>query len=672
MTDESRLLDLVVRWEELREAGESVTPEELCAECPELVEELRKRIQALAAVERVLDVGETQPMLDGPPSFALGLAGSSRPTIAGYEILEELGRGGMGVVYKARQLGLDRIVALKTILPRGTKRDEQTRRFLQEAKAMALLQHPGVVQIHEIGDSEGRPYLVMEYVGGGTLSEKLAAKPMPPQSAGDLVSRLARAVSAAHERGVIHRDLKPSNILLTAEGMPKIADFGLAKWFATPADVTETGHPLGTPSYMAPEQISSQRGPLGPTVDVYALGTILYELLTGHPPFLADNPLDTLQLVLSQEPVAPRRWQPKTPRDLETICLKCLEKDPRRRYATAQALADDLDRFLAGAPIEARPVSTLERGWRWAHTHRSVAALIGLALVATLTLLVVISVFNRRLAGQLERTAAEHRQVLATRERLDRALTQKEAEQLESDLRELAAVPTTVAILLEKVTAADEPGLEQMLRDLLEQTPLVFGMCVAFEPNEWQPGRADFALYVYRQAGKLAKRQLLPPSYQPFYRECEWYRDVRSTPDGRWCEPYVERVAGRTPMVTFSAPIHRRGRFVGVVTADLATDYFRALRTSVDDLDLGTRGYYFVVTAAGKILAHREDRCEFPGPESDLGKVPMDNSFRELAARFTRETSGVGMAVDPTTHAPATFQFTRVPSANWTLVRVMP
>ncbi len=672
MMDESRLLDLVVRWEELHEAGQCVTPEQLCADCPELVEALRERIRALAAVERVLDVGETLPLPGGPPPLASGPFDAARPTIAGYEILEELGRGGMGIVYKARQVGLDRIVALKTILPRGTKRDEQTRRFLQEAKAMALLQHPGVVQIHEIGDCEGRPYLVMEYVGGGNLSEKLAGKPMSSRNAAEMVTRLARAVSAAHQQGVIHRDLKPSNILLMADGTPKIADFGLAKWFATSADTTETGHPLGTPSYMAPEQISSQRGPLGPTVDVYALGTILYELLTGHPPFLADNPLDTLQLVLSQEPVAPRRWQPKTPRDLETICLKCLEKEPRRRYAMAESLADDLDRFLAGTPIAARPVSTLERGWRWAHKHRSVAALIVLAVVATLAMLTVVTVFNRRLAGELERTAAAHRQVLATHERLDRALTQKEAEQLESDLRELAAVPVTVATMLEKIFDGDEAGLERTLRELLSKSPLIFGMCVALEPYEWRADRADFALYVYRQAGKLAVRQLLPPDYQPLYREWEWYRGARSAPEGRWCEPYVGRGAGHVPMVSFSAPIHRRGRFVGVVTADLAMDYFRALRTSVDDLDLGARGYYFVVSVAGKILAHRDDRCEFPGPDSDLSQTRTDDSFRQLVARFTRETSGAGRAIDPATGQAASFMFTRIPSAGWTLVRVAP
>jgi tRNA A-37 threonylcarbamoyl transferase component Bud32 len=670
MTDKTRLLDLVVRWEELQGAGQDVTPEELCADCPELIEALRERIQALSALKRVLDVGDTQPMSNVPPPLVA--PGTSQLTLAGYEILDELGRGGMGVVYKARQVGLDRIVALKTILPRGAKREEQTRRFLQEAKAMALLQHPNVVQIHEIGDCDGRPYLVMEYVGGGNLSEKLAAKPIPPRNAAEMVARLARAVAAAHEQGVIHRDLKPSNILLTADGTPKIADFGLAKWFATPADATETGHPLGTPSYMAPEQFSRQRGPLGPTVDVYALGTILYELLIGHPPFLTDNPLDTLQLVLAQEPVPPRRWQPKTPRDLETICLKCLEKEPRRRYATAQALADDLDRFLAGAPISARAVSGLERIGRWANRHRSVAALMVLAVVATLTVLVVISVFNRRLAGQLDRTAAEHRQVLATRERLDRALTQKEAEQLESDLRELAAVPTTLATLLEKNIDGDEAGLEQMLRELLLKSPRIFGMCVALEPYEWRADRADFALYVYRREGNLAARQLLPPGYEPLYREWEWYRAALSAPEGRWSEPYVGRGAGHVPMVSFSAPIHRHGRFAGVVTADLAMDYFRALRHNIDDLDLGTRGYYFVVSAAGKILAHREDRCEFPGPESDLAKVSMDDSFRKLVTRFTRETSGVGRAIDPATGQPATFQFTCIPSTGWTLVRVAP
>ena len=235
----------------------------------------------------------------------------------------------MGIVFKARQAALGRIVALKTILAHGSIREEQRRRFVQEGKAMALLQHPNIVQIHEIGQQGEHPFLVMEYVEGKSLAASLAGKPLPPRKAAELLLALSRAVHAAHEHGIIHRDLKPGNILLSEKGIPKICDFGLARQFENPADQTRTGQLVGTPSYMAPEQVQGNRGVQGPAVDVYSLGAVLYETLTGRPPFLADNPLDTMQLVMNQDPVVPRRWQPKTPRDLETICLKCLAKDPR-------------------------------------------------------------------------------------------------------------------------------------------------------------------------------------------------------------------------------------------------------------------------------------------------------------------------------------------------------
>jgi predicted Ser/Thr protein kinase len=667
ITASTQLLDLIVQWEELKAAGGNPRPEELCRDCPELLGPLKQRIRELSAMQHVLDAGDTHPLPGGPPPV---VSTPARPSIVGYEILDELGRGGMGVVYKARQVGLDRIVALKTILAHGARPEEQARRFLQEAKAMALLQHPGVVQIHEIGDCGGQPYLVMEYVGGGNLSDRLDGKPLAPRPAAELVARLADAVSAAHAQGVIHRDLKPSNILLAADGTPKIADFGLAKWFATPEDSTQTGHPMGTPSYMAPEQVFSNRTPLGPTVDVYALGAILYELLTGHPPFLADNPMDTLQLVIAQEPVPPRRWQPKTPRDLETICLKCLEKEPRRRYATAQALAEDLHRFLADQPILARPVGPVERAWRWAHARPSAAALVVVAIVAVLAMLTLATVFNRRLASELDRTAAAHQQVLATREKLDQALTQKSAEQIESDLRELAAVPSTLATALERNSNLDAGNLERMLRELLDKNPPIFGLCVAMEPFEWSRAQENFALYVYRRPTGLVARQLTPDTYQPLYREWSWYRQAITAPQGRWSEPYIGKGGDHTPMVTFSAPIRRGGRFVGAVTADLAVDYFRALQSRVDDLDLGAQGYYFVVSGEGKILAHREERFEFPNPDSDLSRLRLDASFRALLDRLPKEPRGSAQGIDFSTGQPATFLFSRIPSAGWTLVRV--
>ena len=420
----------------------------------------------------------------------------------------------MAVVYKARQIALDRIVALKTILPSSAGAEEERTRFLRKARVMALLQHPNVIQIHEIGYSGNRPFLAMEFMGGGSLAASLAGKPMSPQQAAALVAVLADAVQRAHQQGVIHRDLKPGNILLSAEGTAKIGDFGLAKWFALPNSSAQQTQVMGTPSYMAPEQAFGALQ-LGPAVDVYALGAILYELLTGRPPFLSDNPLDTLHLVDTQEPIPPRRWQPKVPRDLETICLKCLEKEPRRRYASARALCDDLQQFSAGKAISARPAGPLEHAWRWARHHRVAAALLSAAVAALLAVVAIVGFFNRRLAAELDRTAAEHRRVLKTEGQLDQTLTRSVARRLDSDLRELAAIPLTMAALLEKTPNWNDSRLEKLLRDLLGKQPMIFGICVAMEPHQWRADREDFALYVYRSRGGLAAHQLVPPVYQP-------------------------------------------------------------------------------------------------------------------------------------------------------------
>jgi hypothetical protein len=284
------------------------------------------------------------------------------PVIPNYEILGELGRGGMGVVYKARQLALKRLVAIKVI--RAGAGGEELARFHREAEAVARLQHPHIVQIHEVGEHAAGPFFAQELVQGGSLAQALNGDAWPARPAAQLLETLARAVHHAHQRGIVHRDLKPDNVLLTADGTPKITDFGLAKYLDVSAGPTPTGAILGTPSYMAPEQAAGQTA-VGPAADVYALGAMLYEVLTGRPPFQAETPLATLRQVLAQEPVPPSRSRAAVPRDLETICLTCLHKDPRRRYASALALADDLRCFLDGAPIRARPVGPGERLLRW-------------------------------------------------------------------------------------------------------------------------------------------------------------------------------------------------------------------------------------------------------------------------------------------------------------------
>ena len=280
-----------------------------------------------------------------PPDFLLN--------IPGVEILSELGRGGMGVVYKARQTRLNRICALKIILPGEHNSTEFRARFLAEAETIARLRHPNVVQIYGLGDHDGRPYFEMEYVEGGSLAGRLTGTPWPPETAARMVAVLARAVGDAHRLGIVHRDLKPANVLLTAEGEPKVSDFGLARSLSSDVRLTQTGQLVGTPCYMAPEQAEAGVVEVGPAADVYSLGAIVYELLTGHPPFRAATTLQTLDLVRSREPVPPRELQPGTPHDLQTICLKCLEKEPAKRYATAGELADDLRRFLDDEPIRA-------------------------------------------------------------------------------------------------------------------------------------------------------------------------------------------------------------------------------------------------------------------------------------------------------------------------------
>jgi hypothetical protein len=335
----------------------------------------------LAAEAETMSVGPQGPPVAPGESATLAPAegvpaAEECPNVPGFEIVEELGRGGMGVVYKARQLSLNRFVALKMILAGPYAGADQLARFRVEAESVARLQHPGIVQIHEIGSHAGHSYLALEYVPGGTLARRCGGQPLPPAEAARLVEVLARAVHYAHQRGIIHRDLKPGNVLLTEDGQPKIADFGLAKVLdagpgsATPGPQTQSGAILGTPAYMAPEQAGGKRGSVGPLADVYALGAILYELLAGRPPFLADSPVDVILKVATEEPVPPRRAEPGCPRDLEAVCLKCLQKDPVRRYASAAALADDLVRFLKGEPTLARPATRGARFRRWAWRRR--------------------------------------------------------------------------------------------------------------------------------------------------------------------------------------------------------------------------------------------------------------------------------------------------------------
>ena len=312
-----------------------------------------------------------------------------------YEVQEEIGRGGQGVVYRARQKSLNRTVALKVIGLGHWATEAHLKRFRREAEAAARLEHPGIVPIHEVGERDGSCYFSMKFVEGGQLDQVVGREPMSPRSAVELIAKVARTVHYAHEHGILHRDIKPGNILLDAKGEPHLTDFGLARLVETESTVTQTLDVLGTPSYMAPEQAVGNNSALTAATDVYALGAVLYQLLTGHPPFAGGTTYETIKLLLDTEPRQPRVWNPKLDRDLSTICLKCLEKDPQRRYSSALALAEDLERWLRHEPILARHAGIVTRGKKWLRRNPTSALLA--ASLAALAVAVGWIVWNSKL-----------------------------------------------------------------------------------------------------------------------------------------------------------------------------------------------------------------------------------------------------------------------------------
>ncbi len=360
MPDDPRVQSLL---EELLDSG--ATPEAVCAAHIDLLPLVRERWQKVVRMRAEIE-DLFPPKLPSTSGQALSstVVDAPFPEIPGYQVETVLGTGGMGVVFKTRHLQLNRIVALKMTLLGSYAGTKERERFQREAESVAALRHPNVVQIHDIGESQGKAYFTMEYVEGGSLAERLTGKPIPARDAASLVAALASAVHAAHTKGIVHRDLKPGNVLLTADGVPKISDFGLARRLDDEAGLTRTGIALGTPSYMAPEQARGKLKAVGPSADIYSLGAILYELLTGRPPFLAQSGAETVHQLLTQDPVPPSRLNGKVPRDLETICLKCLAKEAKLRYATAAALSEDLGRFLDGDAISARPEGRMRRAMR--------------------------------------------------------------------------------------------------------------------------------------------------------------------------------------------------------------------------------------------------------------------------------------------------------------------
>jgi serine/threonine-protein kinase len=370
MSANSTILELV---QEILESNRAT--EEVCLDHPELHWEVRrqlKRARGIAArLTEIFPTSTDESTVGKLPA----LTSSDLPDIPGYRIEDMIGSGGMGVVFRARQLEPNRLVAVKMLRSGAFASQQEQARFSREAEALAALSHPHIVQIYDLGSVERHPYFAMELLEGGTLASRLAGAPQPARQSAQLVATLAAAVTYAHQRGIVHRDLKPANILLTADDTPKIADFGLIRRVDGPEDLTISGARLGTPSYMAPEQASGDTSAVGPAIDIYALGAILYEMLTGRPPFRGNTAAETERQVVVESPVHPSRLNANTPRDLEAICLKCLEKEPQNRYPSAGDLAADLGRFLRNKPIYARPVGQVDHRSRWTRRNRILPAL---------------------------------------------------------------------------------------------------------------------------------------------------------------------------------------------------------------------------------------------------------------------------------------------------------
>jgi tetratricopeptide (TPR) repeat protein/tRNA A-37 threonylcarbamoyl transferase component Bud32 len=455
--------DVLAAYLEAERLGQAPTPEVWCAQHPGLANELETFLTDWGRFRRIADAIPPVPFahLDGAPAEV-------PPTIANYEILGELGRGGMAVVYKARQTSLQRLVALKMVQENGFA-EGRLARFRVEAEAVARFKHPNIVQIHEIGEHEGRPFFSLEYVDGGTLAQRIVGQPQPTRQAAAITETLARAIDYAHEQGVVHRDLKPANVLLTMQGMPKIADFGLAKRLEGTNANTRTGAIVGTPSYLSPEQALGRKD-VGRPTDIFALGGILYELLTGRPPFRGDTPMETILQATSCQIPSLRAQRPEIPRDLETICLKCLEKDPRKRYPSAWALATDLRHFLNGEAIEARPIGGLEFCWRWCR-RRPVLSVLMAAIVCVVCMGGVAALCMWRQA-EANVSALKKQQKLLEEQKAESDRLREEAEgerkRAEENLRKANQAVDEFFTSVSEDQLLNVPGLQPLRQHLLE------------------------------------------------------------------------------------------------------------------------------------------------------------------------------------------------------------
>jgi WD40 repeat protein/predicted Ser/Thr protein kinase len=495
---------------------------------------------ALDLCAEPLPPSRTEPGPTGPTSPTAEASAAFPRHFGDYELLEEIARGGMGVVYRARQRSLDRIVAVKMLLSGPLASREFIQRFRIEAAAAASLRHPNIVAIHEVGVQAGQQFFAMDFIAGRTLAEAISRQPLPPRRAATLLQTVAEAIHHAHEHGILHRDLKPSNVILDAEDQPHITDFGLAKRCATPTqatalppcDLTLSGQVLGSPSYMPPEQAATKRGKLGRPSDVYALGAMLYHALTGRPPFVGATLAETLQALLNTDPVRPRLLHPAVPADLETICLKCLEKEPARRYATARELADELGRWLRGEPIQARPAGRAERLWRWCGRQPALAALSG-AVLLLLVLTVLGSVVAALRLKQQEQSLRLALREASLAEAHFRRRSGEAGQRFESlaALGRAAAIKPSLDLRNEAIAALTVPDLRELDRIVTEPgAGMVFDNRLTMSAEWRTPGKEPGQIIVRRIADRreLARLPLAVPS--PL---------VALSPDGRFVAQLV-------------------------------------------------------------------------------------------------------------------------------------
>jgi serine/threonine-protein kinase len=528
-TDRERQLDeAIAEYLEAVDAGRRPAPQEWLCRFPELAPDLERFFGDQEQVHNLLvAIGPPQPARETP-------AGATLPYFGDYALQQEIARGGMGVVYRARQTSLNRVVALKMILAGRLASPADVQRFRNEAEAAANLEHPHIVPIYEVGEHEGQHYFTMKFIEGGSLAQHAERLRGDPRAAAQLLAVVARAVHHAHQRGILHRDLKPANILLDEHKQPHLTDFGLARRLQGDSSLTRSGTAVGSPSYMAPEQAGGPSRAVTTAADVYSLGAILYDLLCGRPPFRAETPLETLRHLLEREPERPRVFEPRVNRDLETICLKCLEKEPGRRYASAAELADDLERFLRGEPVRARRAGLAERLWRWCR-RRPVPAALAAALILSL------AAGTSLITWQWLRAEANFAHAEEQRSRAE-----QERARAEEGFREAHQAVNDFCTKVSEGQMRDVPGLQPVRRELLEAA-LAYYERFLHERGHDPALRAELADIYFRIATITSLLGSRPEALKAYARARTMYEDLlRADPGSVSLRTALAEIHGRT------------------------------------------------------------------------------------------------------------------------------